>query len=118
MKRIKAVVDTNVFISSLSSKSVYHKFIILLRNKQIDIFVTDEIMFEYEEKLKEKYNLIIAENFISSFRELSNVHYVKVYFNWNLLNDEDDNKFADCYLAANAELLITNDKGFNKLKEV
>lgn len=35
-----------------------------------------------------------------------------------MLNDEDDNKFADCYLAANAELLITNDKGFNKLMEV
>jgi predicted nucleic acid-binding protein len=35
-----------------------------------------------------------------------------------LLDDEDDNKFSDCYLAANAEYLVTNDNDFNKLKSL
>ena len=30
----------------------------------------------------------------------------------------DDNKFADCAIAANADYLITNDKGFNILKQI
>lgn len=32
--------------------------------------------------------------------------------------DDDDNKFADCAIAANADYLVTNDKHFNVLKSV
>ena len=37
---------------------------------------------------------------------------------WQLLQDADDNKFADCAIAANADYLITNDKDFNILKQI
>jgi len=53
-----------------------------------------------------------------ALKELPNVHYIQVYYNWRLLDDEDDNKFSDCYIAANAEYLVTNDKDFNKLKSL
>jgi len=33
------------------------------------------------------------------------------------LKDEDDNKFVDCAIAANAGYLITHDKDFNILKQ-
>ena len=75
-------------------------------------------MSEYEEVLKQKYSAPVAEYFLMALKELPNVHFVQVYFNWNLLDDEDDNKFADCYIACNATYLITNDSGFNKLKIV
>ena len=35
-----------------------------------------------------------------------------------LLKDEDDNKFVDCAIAANADYLITQDKDFNILKQI
>lgn len=73
---------------------------------------------EYEEILKQKYSASVSEHFLLALKELPNVYFTKVYFNWNLLNDKDDNKFADCYIAANAEYLITNDNDFNKLKSV
>lgn len=114
----KIVIDTNALISSLSRKSVYHRLIQMVLNGEIEVFVTDEIMFEYEEKLVEKYSANVANNFVSALKELPNVQYVKVFYNWNLLNDGDDNKFVDCYVSANAQLLITNDKGYNVLKQI
>ena len=114
----RLVIDTNVLVSALSSKSMYHPLIQALLNEEFQLFVTDEIMFEYEEILKVKYSYEVANAFIAALKELPNVAYIKVYFKWNLLSDEDDNKFIDCYLAANAQLLITNDKGFEQLKKV
>jgi uncharacterized protein len=114
----KVVIDTNVLVSSLSTKSVYHNLIQMILNDEIKVFVTDEIMLEYEEILSQKYAPAVAQNFIAALKELPNVAYAKVYFKWNLLQDEDDNKFVDCYLAANAALLITNDRGFYSLQKL
>ena len=75
-------------------------------------------MLEYEEKLKEKYSLTVANNFLAALNELPNVLFTKVYYHWNLLKDQDDNKFIDCYVAANATLLITNDRGFNVVNAI
>jgi putative PIN family toxin of toxin-antitoxin system len=114
----KFVIDTNVLVSALSSKSVYHSLIQDILNQRINIYVTDEILLEYEEILKLKYSATVATNFIKALHELPNVFMVNVYYKWNLLNDKDDNKFIDCYVAANASILISNDKGFNILKQV
>jgi predicted nucleic acid-binding protein len=41
------------------------------------------------------------------------------YVHFQLLpNDADDNKFVDCAIASNAELIVTNDKDFNPLKTI
>jgi len=48
-----------------------------------------------------------------------NVEYVTRYYKWNLIeNDPDDNKFADCAIAANAHYIVTHDKHFNILKTI
>ena len=115
---VKVVIDTNALVSSLSSKSAFHKLIRLILEEDINMFVTDEILFEYEEVLHKKYSETVAQNFLSALKEIPTVQYVNIYFKWNLLTeDEDDNKFVDCYLAANAEYLITNDSGYNILKK-
>ena len=52
-------------------------------------------------------------------RELPNVHFIQVYFNWIILKDADDDKFLDCYVASSAvNYLVANDRGFNKLKGI
>ena len=114
----RVVIDTNALVSALSSKSVFHWLIKLILTEVIDVFVTDEIVFEYEEVLKRKYSETTATNFILAIKELSNVHFVQVYYRWNILKDSDDNKFVDCYVSANAHYLITNDSGFNVLKSL
>ncbi len=115
---IKAVIDTNVLVSALSSRSIYHWLILQLLNEKIELYITDEILFEYEEVLKQKYSSLVAENFLKAIGELPNVHYSRVYYQWNLVKDADDNKFVDCYIASNSNYLITNDAGFNILKTI
>ncbi len=115
---IRTVIDTNVLVASLSSRSKSHWLIRELLEERIDLCVTGEIVLEYEEVLKEKYSGITAIHFINALKELPNVHFTEIYFRWKLLNDEDDNKFADCYIAAGARYLITHDKDFNILRNI
>ena len=115
---IKTVIDTNILVSALSTRSVYHWLIRFILEEKVEVYVTTEILMEYEEVLKQKYSATVAENFLLALKELPNVYFVHIYFNWMLLDDEDDNKFSDCYIAANAEYLITNDNDFNKLKSI
>jgi uncharacterized protein len=56
----KIVIDTNVLVSSLSSKSNYHWIIELLLEEKFDLYITNEILFEYEEVLKAKYSEHVA----------------------------------------------------------
>jgi putative PIN family toxin of toxin-antitoxin system len=116
---MKLVIDTNILVSALSSKSIHHWLIQALLNEQFQLFVTDEILLEYEEVLKSKYSETVAGNFLIALNELPNVHFVHVYFRWDLINDDpDDNKFVDCYVAAGALYLISHDSHFSILKSV
>ena len=115
---IRTVIDTNVLVSALSSRSVHHWLIKLLLSEQIELYVTDEILLEYEEVLKAKYSDSVAENFLIALKELPNVYFTHVYFRWNLIADPDDNKFADCYVAAGAGYLISHDAHFSILKTI
>ncbi len=113
---IKLVLDTNVIVSALSSRSVYHWLIQLVLDEKVYLSVSDEIVLEYEEVLKIKYTHFVATNFLAALKELPNVYFTKVYFRWNLIGDADDNKFVDCYVSAGADILITQDSDFRVLK--
>ena len=50
---------------------------------------------------------------------LPNVIQLDTFYNWYLItSDADDNKFADCAIAANADYIVTNDKHFKVLKDI
>ena len=115
---LKIVIDTNVLVSALSSKSIYHWLVELLLEEKFDLYITDEILFEYEEVLKAKYSDLVATNFLTALKELPNVHFAHVYFRWNLITDPDDNKYVDCYVAAGANYLLSHDSHFSVLKQI
>ena len=82
-----------------------------------EVYVTTDILLEYEEKLKEFYDDEIAELIMQAFTLLSNVKQQEIYYFLNMItNDADDNKFADCAFASNVHYLVSNDKHFNVLK--
>ncbi len=114
---MKILLDTNVLLVSISSKSKYHWLYQKLLNQEFDLIVSNEILLEYEEIISQKYSKLVARDVLKFLLVLPNVHKVSVYYNWNLITDDrDDNKFVDCAISANAHLLVTNDKHFNKLK--
>ena len=119
MIKPRVVLDTNVLLVSISSKSKYHWIFDSLLNHQFDLFITNEILSEYEEIISEKWSPIVAKYVISTLLELKNVHATNVYFNLNLIeHDPDDNKFTDCAFAANADFIVSHDQDFDILKHV
>ncbi len=118
-KKLKIVLDTNILLVSISSKSKYHWVFAELLNGKYELFVTNEILLEYEEIISNKYNINVAKNVIRTLLYLENVKLITPYFKWNLItNDKDDNKFVDCYIFSNSNYLVTHDKHFAHLKSI
>jgi len=112
------VLDTNIFVASLSLTSQHHWLIEALMDERFEICVSHDILLEYEEVLTEKYGSVITSNFLKALQELPNVRTVEVYFQWNLLADEDDNKFVDAAVAGGAAFIVSEDRHFRRLTEV
>lgn len=118
-EKLAVVVDTNVLLVSISSRSQFHWFYQALLKGEFRIAVTLDILLEYEEKIGEHWSSSVATNVIRSVTELNNAIFVPVYYHLNLiLEDKDDNKFVDCAFAANANYIVTQDKHFNILRTI
>ncbi len=113
------VIDTNVLLVSISSKSQYHWIFQGLIHHKFELAITTDILSEYEEIISDKYSATVARNVIRTLLLLPNVIQVNVYYNWNLIqNDRDDDKFVDCAIASNADAIITHDKHFSILENI
>jgi putative PIN family toxin of toxin-antitoxin system len=117
--RLKVVLDTNILLVSISSKSKYHWIFSNLLDGKYELYITNEILLEYEEIIASKYSEDVAKNVIRTLLHLENVLLMTPFFKWNLIvNDKDDNKFVNCYLISNGNVLVSNDKHFECLKEI
>lgn len=113
------VLDCNILVMCLSSKSPYHIIYQHLIAGKFSIVVTNEILFEYEEIIQMKYGNSTAQSFLALLNELPNVHFINTFYKWLLMeNDPDDNKYVDCAIAGKASYLITEDQHFNILNRI
>lgn len=60
----------------------------------------------------------VSEAVLQSLLELPNVELIDVYYRWNLIKDQDDNKFTDCAIASRSHYLVSNDNDFSILKKI
>jgi len=114
----KIVLDTNVLLVSISSKSKLHWLFKGLLNEEFILCVTTDILLEYAEIIEKHMGKIASESALGVLENLPNVLLINNYFKFNLLSDLDDNKFVDCAIAANADFIVTHDKDFEKLKKL
>lgn len=116
---LKVVLDTNVLLVSISSKSKHHWIFEKLLANEFELTITNEILLEYEEVISNKFNKLVARNIVKALLILPNVKQIPIYFNWDLITeDKDDNKFVDCALNSNSSLIVTQDNHFNILEEI
>ena len=88
-------------------------------NGEFQLCVNTEILNEYEEILSGKTTKEIAHNVVEAIARLSTTYFQDSYYHFGLITeDPDDNKFVDCAIAADAELIVTNDKHFDVLRTV
>lgn len=114
------ILDTNALLETFSRKSVHHWVFQYFQEKRYHLAVSTDIILEYHEIIARTTNASIAENMVNGILRRSNVIRVEPTFFWNLITrDPDDNKYVDAYVAAQADLLISNNsKDFNALKKI
>ena len=117
--QMRAVIDTNVLLVSISSRSSYHWLYKSILANTFEIAFSSDILTEYEELISQHWHPDVAVAVIRSLLELPNAIATTVFYQLNLIkNDPDDNKFADCAFTANADYLVTEDKDFDVLKKI
>ncbi|MFC6193131.1 putative toxin-antitoxin system toxin component, PIN family [Dyadobacter subterraneus] len=90
-----------------------------LLQKIYNLFVTNEILSEYEEQIGLRLGLNRTDLQLIELLNLSNVHKIEPYYHWQLIEaDKDDNKFADCAVSCNADFLVTNDRHYDILSTI
>jgi len=116
---VKIVLDTNILWVSISRRSKTHRVISELIKGTYILCVTTDILDEYEEIISQKLGQDTAKSIMELLDNLPNVEYITKYYRWELIEqDYDDNKFADCAIACNADYLVTNDNHFKILKNI
>lgn len=119
MNKLRIVLDTNVLLVSISSRSHAHWIFQKLLHGEFDLYITNEILMEYEEIISEKYNNRVAKDVVRTLLKLPNVCKQTIYYHWNLIsNDPDDNKFVDCAVSANVHYLVSHDRDLNVLRQI
>ncbi len=115
---LKIVLDTNVILSSVSTKSPYRIVFDKLNDFAYELAVSTEILLEYEEKLSEIFSPRVAQLNLEMMMINPNIIRISPSFQTRLIYpDVDDNKFVDCAFAANAHYIVTNDRDYNILKQ-
>jgi putative PIN family toxin of toxin-antitoxin system len=114
---MKVVIDTNCLLSCIGKRSSYRNVFDGFLKNRFTLCVSSEVLLEYEEKFNDFWGEEVTNNLLALFETSNNFEEVIIYYNWQLINkDEDDNKFIDTYIAANADLLISNDAAITRLK--
>ena len=114
------VLDTNVLIQALPTRSRYHKIWTDFLAGSYCLCVSNEILSEYEEIIGQHASPEVAHNVVEANARHPQTLYRESYFHFHLLSDvdKDDDKFVDCAVASDAEYIVTNDKHFNPLKKI
>ena len=115
---MKVVIDTNLFWVSISRNSSTHWIFRALLDGKFTLCVTTDILNEYEEIIGQKLGVETADAVMETLDNLFNIELVTRYYRWQLIiDDPDDNPFADCAIAISADALVTQDRHFNILKK-
>lgn len=86
------VLDTNVFLVSLASHSKYHLIYQALSNNFFDLYVSNEILTEYEEVISKRLGCDITDLKLRELLNLRNVHKIEPFYNWQLIEIDPDDR--------------------------
>ena len=113
------VLDTNCLLQALSERSKYYDVWESFVLGQYVLCVSTEILEEYEEIISSHMSPFAAKLAVEMILRAQNVLRVDAHFRFHLITaDEDDNKFVDCAIVANAEYIVSDDRHFDVLSTV
>ncbi len=117
MKNLKVVIDTNVFLVIIPYRSKHHWIFEAIKQNRLDLLLSSEMVLEYEEQLGLRYKLELTNGLLEILLLKKNTILMNPFYAWRLITtDTDDNKFVDCAIAGNADMIVTNDRDFDEVK--
>ena len=117
MNKLRILLDTNIFLVSLASHSKYAWIYNALIDEKYELVVSNEILTEYQEQIAIRYGIERTDASLDYLLLLPNVVLKNPAYLWQLVeNDKDDNKFVDCYIASQADFIISNDRHIHQIK--
>ncbi len=115
---MRIVLDTNVFLVSLSPFSEHAPIFDALLTGRFTLLLSNEVVTEYGEVIGQRYDRETVQDVLRLLVSLQNVELIAPHYRWKLIaNDPDDDKFVDLAVAGNADFIVTNDKHFKVLKQ-
>jgi len=119
MTKKHIVLDTNCLLQALSERSKYYDVWESFVLGQYVLCVSTEILEEYEEVISSHMSPLAAKLAVEMILRAKNVLRVDAQFRFHLITaDEDDNKFVDCAIVANAEYIVSDDRHFDVLSTI
>ena len=116
------VIDTNTVLQALAARNILRPLMEAWFNGALVWAVSTEILLEYEEIITlcsgnaRWRNLTAMLDVVEELRP-ANLKFVSPTYRFHLIvADPDDDKFADCAIAAEAEWIITEDTHFHAMK--
>ena len=121
---MRAVLDTNVWLSAIFWEGEAYKLISTIQRKKIEIVVTKKILFEIIEVLNKeakfqkfiKNRKIAIEDLLRTITSLGKLVDSKTKLSI-VKEHSSDNKFVECAIDGDAEFIVSYDKHLLKLKE-
>ena len=116
---MRVVIDTNCLRASIPPNSPFYQLYLDFRDGKFEWFVSTEILLEYDEILSATYSEKTSQMILHQLTVAPNVVFAEPAFKWDLIiEDPDDNKFADLALSTNSDYLVSNDSHFNIFKSI
>jgi putative PIN family toxin of toxin-antitoxin system len=121
MKDLVVVIDTNVLVGMFNNNHANAEIRKAWQKRRIIWAISTDILAEYEEIMCRFYGSSRATEVLGIILQLgllanSVIRVSPSYFFRTIPSDRDDDKFADCAIAANADYIITSDKHFANLR--
>ncbi|MDB6120469.1 MAG: putative nucleic acid-binding protein [Verrucomicrobiaceae bacterium] len=114
------VIDTNVLLPALCTTNESHQILEAWMLGKFAWALTSEILFEYEEIARPRIGDQRWQHFLTLMDRVGalrqNVVRVSPTFRFRqIVSDHDDDKFADCAIAAEVDWIVTSDRHFDAL---
>ena len=80
IRNLKIILDTNAVISMLSKRLNFTNIFKALTKNKYDLYITTEILLEYEEKITQFFEDSDASLFLKYLTLLPNIHKIETYY--------------------------------------
>jgi uncharacterized protein len=112
------VLDTNVMLQARATGHPYHRLLQEWFAGAFEIAVSTEILLEYEEVITTRAGAARWQTLARVMEVSGQMRLISPSYRFHLIiADTDDDKFADCAIAASADYIITEDRHFEVLRD-